>query len=460
MCYIKNNHNNHKLIEINDLESLNKENIKIETSSKEFNEILQKTNDLKELIEKEINEIDKLFDKVNSEISKSFEIKHEKLIKQEEELKDNLKNEVTKVKEKLEFFLSDTNQIIKANERINKGIKVLEKENEKNMIKILTYISKMNKNKKKMLNLFKELIKNIKFSFLEEQSKIEYKEYYFNGIQTPKNIEIKDINNNSFKLSWNIDDINLINIDKNKIKFRTEIRKEEKNEIFKPVYEGNDKNCLIQNLIKGTNYEVRICSFYNNLISSFSQIKKVKKNDSISKILNESYREEEFLEKIYEWCGYKNMELLYRGSRDGTTSSKFHEKCDHQGPTICLYQNEKGYIFGGFTSISWTSDGNTQRTPNCFIFTLTNIYGTEPTKFSQRENNNRSVNHHPQRSACFGNYNDIQVYQDYKNSDSVSTFPCDFTDTLNRGKSIFTGDLNNSNNKFRIKELEVFKLFK
>ena len=104
MCYIKNNHNNHKLIEINDLESLNKENIKIETSSKEFNEILQKTNDLKELIEKEINEIDKLFDKVNSEISKSFEIKHEKLIKQEEELKDNLKNEVTKVKEKLEFF--------------------------------------------------------------------------------------------------------------------------------------------------------------------------------------------------------------------------------------------------------------------------------------------------------------------------------------------------------------------
>ena len=36
------------------------------------------------------------------------------------------------------------------------------------------------------------------------------------------------------------------------------------------------------------------------------------------------------------------MELLYRGSRDGTTSNIFHNKCDNKGPTICLYKNEKG----------------------------------------------------------------------------------------------------------------------
>ena len=460
MCYIKNNHNNHKLIEINDLEALNKENIKIETSSKEFNEILQKAIDLKESILKEIDEINKLYDKVNSEITKSFEIKHEKLIKQENELKESLQNEVTKTKEKLENFLSESNKLININERISKGIKLLEKENEKTMIKILSYVSKMNKNKKKMTDLFKELIKNIKFSFQEEQSKIEYNEYYFNGIPIPKNIEIKNINNDNFKLFWNIDDINLINIDKNKIKFRIELRKDDKNQIFKTVYEGNDKNFQIQNLIKDTVYEIRICSVYNNLVGFFSQIKKVKTNNSVSKILDESGREKEFLEKIYEWCGYKSMELIYRGSRDGTTSNKFHEKCDNQGPTICLYQNEKGYIFGGFTYISWTSDGSTHKTSECFIFTLTNIHGTEPTKFPQKENNNGSVNHHPQRSACFGNYNDIQVYQDYKNSDSVSSFPCDFIDTLNKGKSIFTGDFNNNNTNFRIKELEVFKLFK
>eukprot|EP00957_Ditylum_brightwellii_P008290 627414-Ditylum_brightwellii.AAC.1 len=32
-------------------------------------------------------------------------------------------------------------------------------------------------------------------------------------------------------------------------------------------------------------------------------------------------------------CG-THMKLLYRASRDGWQSSNFHEKCDHQGPTL------------------------------------------------------------------------------------------------------------------------------
>ena len=71
--------------------------------------------------------------------------KHEKLIKEENDLKEKLDNEVTKVKEKLENFLSESNRIIKVNERINKGIQNLEKV-EKNIIKNLTYIIKINKN--------------------------------------------------------------------------------------------------------------------------------------------------------------------------------------------------------------------------------------------------------------------------------------------------------------------------
>ena len=79
---------------------------------------------------------------------KSFELKHEKLIKEENELKEKLKNEVTKVKEKLENFLSESNTVIKTNEKINKGIKIFEKEKEKNMLKTLSYMSTMNKKKK------------------------------------------------------------------------------------------------------------------------------------------------------------------------------------------------------------------------------------------------------------------------------------------------------------------------
>ena len=44
----------------------------------------------------------------------------------------------------------------------------MEKE-EKNMIKILSYVSKINKNTKDMKKLSLELMKNLKISFIEEE---------------------------------------------------------------------------------------------------------------------------------------------------------------------------------------------------------------------------------------------------------------------------------------------------
>ena len=41
-CYFENLHKNHKLIKISDIESLNKENITIESVTNDFNEISQK----------------------------------------------------------------------------------------------------------------------------------------------------------------------------------------------------------------------------------------------------------------------------------------------------------------------------------------------------------------------------------------------------------------------------------
>ena len=69
-------------------------------------------------------------------------------------------------------------------------------------------------------------MKNLNISFQEEQNSIKYEEYFFNGIQIPKDIEIKDINTNSFKLNWKIDNINIINTDNKQIKYKVEIRKE------------------------------------------------------------------------------------------------------------------------------------------------------------------------------------------------------------------------------------------
>ena len=46
--------------------------------------------------------------------------------------------------------------------------------------------------------------------------------------------------------------------------------------------------------------------------------------------------------------------LLFRASRDSFATQTFHSKCDNKGPTVTAVKSG-GYIFGGFTEISWTS---------------------------------------------------------------------------------------------------------
>ena len=40
--------------------------------------------------------------------------------------------------------------------------------------------------------------------------------------------------------------------------------------------------------------------------------------------------------------------LIFRGTRDGTQSIHFHQKCDGIGPTISIIKTIKGYKFGGY----------------------------------------------------------------------------------------------------------------
>ena len=162
------------MIEITDDDSLKKENITIETSKDDFEKYLEKVNSLKDSIEDEINKINNLYDKIYSEVTKSFEIKHEKLIKEENELKEELQNKVTKTKEKLENFLNDSNQVIRISEKIKKGIISMEKEENKNMIKVLSYVAKINSNKIESNSLLVTLMKNLDMSFQEEQTNINY----------------------------------------------------------------------------------------------------------------------------------------------------------------------------------------------------------------------------------------------------------------------------------------------
>ena len=123
--------------------------------------------------------IDETYDKVDKETTKSFEEKRELLNLEEENLKDKLKNEVTKIKDKFEENMSLIKELLRKCEQIQKGIKNLQKE-EKNMIKTLSYISKVNQNQIKIDNLMNSPMKNMNITFNKDKCIIEYKEYYFN----------------------------------------------------------------------------------------------------------------------------------------------------------------------------------------------------------------------------------------------------------------------------------------
>ena len=302
-------------------------------------------------------------------------------------------------------------------------------------------------------------MKNIKFNYDENNNNIKYEEYYFNGIYIPNNIEFKDISLSSINIYWKIDNINNINIDKNKIKYKVEMRKE--NEKFIKIYEDNNNNCYIDNLKMNTNYEFRICLIYNNIIGEWSQIYKIKTLNMIvdSNILKESKRENELLERMKEWIKIKRMELIYRGTRDGSSSNDFHNKCDNKGETIILCKNDKDNIFGGYTSYPWGQDEKYYSSPDSFLFTLTNIYNINPTIFPSK-NDKYDVYHNCNHGPVFGGGNDLFIYNNFLNSGGLTYFPYTYEDVLGKGKSILTGKDNNNDIHFKIKEIEVFKVHK
>ena len=158
-----------------------------------------------------------------------------------------------------------------------------------------------------------------------------------------------------------------------------------------------------------------------------------------------------------EWSGYKKIQLLFRGTRDGYEPKNFHYKCDNKGPTITLYQNKK-CIFGCYNSNSWESNNQWLSSSDFFIFSLVNIYNVEPTKFPKNNNNNYAVYHGSHYGPTFGGGFDIASNYDKLLNNAQSNFPYSYQDTSGKGKSIFTG--NTTTDNLELKEIEVFNLSK
>jgi hypothetical protein len=161
--------------------------------------------------------------------------------------------------------------------------------------------------------------------------------------------------------------------------------------------------------------------------------------------------------KLNEFYGKRNQrwKLIYKATRDGFGSSDFHRCCDDQGPTMTVIRSkEGGYLFGGYTSVSWKATQDYVVDNNGpFLFTLTNPHRIPPTKYSFRKVE-YSIYTNNVYGPSFGHGHDLHVCDNSQTkADSYCNFPCNYIDTTNRGNATFTGCMN-----FQTSDIEVYRL--
>ena len=101
--------------------------------------------------------------------------------------------------------------------------------------------------------------------------------------------------------------------------------------------------------------EFRMIGIYLNEIDQ----KHIRKINYEPLFKNESHiiRNDDYDKKLQEWLDYRfGWKLIYRASEHDYTASSFHEYCENKGPTLTIIKSSEGWIFGGYTSVNWSSD--------------------------------------------------------------------------------------------------------
>jgi cobyric acid synthase len=152
------------------------------------------------------------------------------------------------------------------------------------------------------------------------------------------------------------------------------------------------------------------------------------------------------------------FELLYRGSRDGTSSAAFHQKVDNQGPTLVLVKTEHSRVCGGYQSLSYkvVDIDQYESDESAFLFSVT--FKTKHTQFKRIKWD--SIRHSlvDDYTLCYGGGCDLIVQNNYDKTDTnFSNFgvsyqlPEGLIQDSPEAEAYLGGSFN-----FKVTELEVF----
>jgi len=186
-------------------------------------------------------------------------------------------------------------------------------------------------------------------------------------------------------------------------------------------------------------------AFYvQNGISEFNMANLVTIDSKILKSMDQA-------SMLKKWIsnGSVKFKLLYRGSRDGYTSTAFHKKCDKAKPTITLVHNDQNKIFGGFTDQDWTITSNYKQTDNAFLFSI-----SEREKYPLKAGGNVYGSYaYSNYLPTFGGGHDLHLCENCNTSNaSYANFNYSY-DSHGKSREQLTGAYN-----FLVKELEVFQV--
>jgi len=144
-------------------------------------------------------------------------------------------------------------------------------------------------------------------------------------------------------------------------------------------------HCLVQNKLLARakiplhrrtlrSYRVRLSerhvktnAFFQNFFNGITESKPKKSNDIIEETvlpISGSILDDTFLEG-------RPMARAYKGSVDGFSALKFHEKCDFKGPCLVVAVTTEGFIFGGFNPVGFASTDDYKDNFTAFLFYLT-----------------------------------------------------------------------------------------
>jgi hypothetical protein len=147
--------------------------------------------------------------------------------------------------------------------------------------------------------------------------------------------------------------------------------------------------------------------------------------------------------------------LLYRGSRHGFRSSDFHERCDGWSNTVTVILTTKGFVFGGFTPISWDSS-NSSKADNSlqsFVFSVKNPRNNPPQSFPL-VNSSCAIYCGSSCGPTFGSYALHVTDEAHENTRSFTNLGKSYqNDTGLNGNQVLTGE-----QYFQVKEIEVFSI--